>query len=516
MAMRLLVLISPKWSAITATRGDILLGSTELQEIKTTRSKKAEKGEGPNYALMAFSSSSPNLEVSNDSICSKSCLESVKLPKSQNDQLIKDLKKSELMVLVSKSKDGKTCLEQFSKGEPSKLCKKTHPCAKRNLVPRAVLIKSSLVSFNTARQNISKTAVLVNTARQVNAAHLKTTVNAARPMSYLSKIAHSTVKSPIYKNTTFKNSNINQRVNTVRGKNLNTARPKAVVNADKGNNYNVVKASACWVWKPKHKIQVSDGLGSQKKLIILSNVHGNPQMDLQDQGVIDSGCSRHMIGNMSYLIDYEEIDGGYVAFGGNPKGGKITVKGTIKTVVIDDYSRFTWVFFLATKDETSCIFKSFITGIENLVDHKVKVCGIPDWLFDIDALTRTMNYEPIAAGTQSNGFVGTKASDNEGQAGKQTKPVKDYIFLPLWTADPPYSHDPKSSHGDGSKPLSDDGKKVDEDPRKDSECNDQEKEDNVNNTNNVNAASTNEVNAVGGKTSIKLPFDPNMPSLELL
>ncbi|GKD44730.1 putative ribonuclease H-like domain-containing protein [Tanacetum coccineum] len=42
-------------------------------------------------------------------------------------------------------------------------------------------------------------------------------------------------------------------------------------------------------------------------------------------------------------------------------------------VVTDDYSRFTWVFFLATKDETSGILKSFITGIENLVDHKVKV-----------------------------------------------------------------------------------------------------------------------------------------------
>ncbi|GKG09060.1 hypothetical protein Tco_0334892, partial [Tanacetum coccineum] len=40
---------------------------------------------------------------------------------------------------------------------------------------------------------------------------------------------------------------------------------------------------------------------------------GNPQQDLQDQGVIDSGCSRHMIGNMSYLTNFEEIDGGYVA-----------------------------------------------------------------------------------------------------------------------------------------------------------------------------------------------------------
>ncbi|GJZ43646.1 putative ribonuclease H-like domain-containing protein [Tanacetum coccineum] len=345
------------------------------------------------------------------------------------------------------------------------------------MVPRAVLMKSDLVS--------------VNTARQVNVAHTKTTVNAARPMSCLSKKTHSTVKRLIHKNTTFKNSNFNQRVNNVKDKNVNTvrptivvnaARPKAVVNAVKGNNVNAVNALTCW---------------------------GNPQMDLQDQGVIDSGCSRHMTRNMSYLTDYEEIDGGYVAFRGNPKGGEITRKCTIKTcnldfenlidesqvllrvprknnmysvdlinivpkrgltciftkaisdesklwhrrlghlnfktmnklvkgnlvrglpsnlfendqtcvacqkekqhrascksktensislslyllhmdlfgptfvkclmkkmyclVITDDFSRFTWLFFLATKDETSGILKSFVTGIENLVDHKVKV-----------------------------------------------------------------------------------------------------------------------------------------------
>nr|GFA53937.1 hypothetical protein [Tanacetum cinerariifolium] len=53
---------------------------------------------------------------------------------------------------------------------------------------------------------------------------------------------------------------------------------------------------------------------------------GNPQHALRDKGVIDSGCSRHMIGNMSYLSDFEELNGGYVAFGGNLKGGKITGK----------------------------------------------------------------------------------------------------------------------------------------------------------------------------------------------
>ncbi|GJX37646.1 hypothetical protein Tco_0250949 [Tanacetum coccineum] len=130
MAMRLLVLISPKWSATTATRGDILLGSAELQEIKTTRTRKAQEGvpvetstsialvscdglgrydwsdqakEGPNYALMSYSSSSPDSEVSNDSICSKSCLKTIESLKSQNDQLLKDLKKYELMVLAYKT-----------------------------------------------------------------------------------------------------------------------------------------------------------------------------------------------------------------------------------------------------------------------------------------------------------------------------------------------------------------------------------------------------------------------------
>nr|GEU51778.1 putative reverse transcriptase domain-containing protein [Tanacetum cinerariifolium] len=53
---------------------------------------------------------------------------------------------------------------------------------------------------------------------------------------------------------------------------------------------------------------------------------GNPQHALKDKGVINSGCSKHMIGNMSYLSDFEELNGGYVAFGGNPKGGKILGK----------------------------------------------------------------------------------------------------------------------------------------------------------------------------------------------
>ncbi|GJU11897.1 putative ribonuclease H-like domain-containing protein [Tanacetum coccineum] len=48
--------------------------------------------------------------------------------------------------------------------------------------------------------------------------------------------------------------------------------------------------------------------------------------------------------------------------------------------------------------------------------------------------------------TSPNGFYSINVSDNAGQARKETEPVKDYILLPLWTADLPYSQDPKSSH----------------------------------------------------------------------
>ncbi|GJX47414.1 putative ribonuclease H-like domain-containing protein [Tanacetum coccineum] len=122
----------------------------------------------------------------------------------------------------------------------------------------------------------------------------------------------------------------------------------------------------------------------------------------------------------------------------------------------------------------------------------------PNWLFDIDALTKSINYKPVIAGNQSNGNTGTKACNDAGKA-----------------------RIPKSSPDARFKPLGDDEKKITEEPRKEGNdsskkdnSNDQEKDDNVNSTNNVNAASTNEVNDVGAKTSIELPTDPNMPELE--
>nr|GEV54856.1 hypothetical protein [Tanacetum cinerariifolium] len=66
---------------------------------------------------------------------------------------------------------------------------------------------------------------------------------------------------------------------------------------------------------------------------------GNPQHALKDKVVINSGCSRNMIGNMSYLINFEEINGGYVAFGRNPTCGKISGKGKIRADPLDKFDR---------------------------------------------------------------------------------------------------------------------------------------------------------------------------------
>nr|GFC08536.1 hypothetical protein [Tanacetum cinerariifolium] len=71
----------------------------------------------------------------------------------------------------------------------------------------------------------------------------------------------------------------------------------------------------------------------------------------------------------------------------------------------------------------------------------------------------------------------------------------------------------QSSHDNGFKPSCNDVKKVDEDPRKENECNDQEKEDNVNSIDNVNTISSNVITA-GTNEDSELPFDPNMPALE--
>ncbi|GJW99083.1 hypothetical protein Tco_0180891 [Tanacetum coccineum] len=79
----------------------------------------------------------------------------------------------------------------------------------------------------------------------------------------------------------------------------------------------------------------------------------------------------------------------------------------------------------------------------NFLENKPNVVGIgPNWMFDIDILTMSMNYQPVFAGNQTNGNAGTKANIDAGQAGKKTVGPQ-YVLLPFLTSD---SQGPKSSN----------------------------------------------------------------------
>ncbi|GKA68639.1 putative ribonuclease H-like domain-containing protein [Tanacetum coccineum] len=208
-------------------------------------------------------------------------------------------------------------------------------------------------------------------------------------------------------------------------------------------------------------------------------------------------------------------------------------------VVTDDYSRFSWVFFLVTKDETCEILKTFITGIENLIDLKVKVirCDnrtefknkVMNQFYEInDALTISMNYKPVVAGNQTNGNAGTKENIDAGQAGKKIVHDQEYILLPLLTSDPSLSKSSKDSPDAGFKPSGEEEKIDSEHPEnEDSEVPNteeprvnQEQDANVNSTNNINTvcptinAADIENNVVDENIVYGCIDDPNMPNLE--
>ncbi|GKE76646.1 hypothetical protein Tco_1542766, partial [Tanacetum coccineum] len=108
-------------------------------------------------------------------------------------------------------------------------------------------------------------------------------------------------------------------VNTIRPRVINTARQnRTSLNAARANGFNVVNPSACWVWRPIKPNSASITLNRYNYI---------------DARGSSNGCSRHMTGNIAYLSDFKQFDGGYVAFGGGAYGGKISVSaGTVSNV----------------------------------------------------------------------------------------------------------------------------------------------------------------------------------------
>ncbi|GJZ55054.1 ribonuclease H-like domain-containing protein [Tanacetum coccineum] len=203
------------------------------------------------------------------------------------------------------------------------------PNAHKHMVPRAVLMKTGLKTVNNARPvntvrsvNTARpfsTARSFNTVRPSYTAHPKSTVPCARPKKHFQNQAQSTVQRPFYKRTTLTKRSNNQNINTGR-QIVNTVRQN--VNTVRARGFNAVKPSACWVWRP-----------------IKPNGASLSNSQLNDKGFVDSGCSRHMSGNIAHLSDFKDFDGGYVTFGGGANGGRITGKAERKNKTLIEAAR---------------------------------------------------------------------------------------------------------------------------------------------------------------------------------
>ncbi|GJZ66213.1 uncharacterized mitochondrial protein-like protein, partial [Tanacetum coccineum] len=296
-------------------------------------------------------------------------------------------------------------------------------------------MKSSLKTLNTARQNSSRAAVSINTVRPINTAYPRQIVNSARTTSNVFNRAHSHVIRPFNKFTTNKNSNFKEKVNAVR-ENVTTVGPKAVLSAIKGNKGNAVKASACWVWRPNQK--VLDYVSKHNSASIVMKRFDYVDAQGRSKSVMAWVPKRswHMIGNKSYLLDYEEING-LLPLVETPKEVRLLEK---KNSVL-----FT---------DTKCVVLS--------PDFKLLqvLLRVPrkNNMYSVDL----KNVVP-SGGNQTNGNARYKENIDAGQAEKKTIPSHEYILLPLCTQNPPFSSSLKDSPDAGFKPSREEEKKDVED-----------------------------------------------------
>ncbi|GKB27737.1 hypothetical protein Tco_0867138 [Tanacetum coccineum] len=124
--------------------------------------------------------------------------------------------------------------------------------SRRNFAPTAVLTKSGLVPFSTARQSFSRTTTSVSAARSFNTA--VPSVNVAKPRTNAFQKSHSSLRRPFYQQTALKNRNLNNKVNTAKVISVNTIKEKRMTSAVGEQGINAVKPTTYWAWRPKIKM----------------------------------------------------------------------------------------------------------------------------------------------------------------------------------------------------------------------------------------------------------------------
>ncbi|GJZ71056.1 putative ribonuclease H-like domain-containing protein, partial [Tanacetum coccineum] len=193
-----------------------------------------------------------------------------------------------------------------------------YPHQRRSYSPSAVLTRQGLLS--TFRPNVTKAVPSQSTARTRHANSQSTvrpfypTMDNVRPRAS----SFSPTRRSYNTRTTLRPNSPKPIDKSKWVKKESTAGEQAALPQKKGKNGSVVK-NPTQKWRPK-RAYID---------------HGNPEEELKDRAVVDSGCSGNMTGYKEKLSDYKDYNGGCVAFGNDLRGGRITGKGTINTPWID-------------------------------------------------------------------------------------------------------------------------------------------------------------------------------------
>ncbi|GJY92305.1 ribonuclease H-like domain-containing protein [Tanacetum coccineum] len=153
-------------------------------------------------------------------------------------------------------------------------------------IPVSTAIASSTKNFSTARQSFNRQTTLTSTAMKVNT--VKPIVNRVRPAN-VSQKTHSPYSRPFKKTTVLRTNFSKQKVNTAKVNAVSTVG---------GKRETAVKPSAGCNWRPQRYNWHND----------------SPHRALKNKRIVDSGCSRHMTGNKAYLAEFQDFNGGPVAF----------------------------------------------------------------------------------------------------------------------------------------------------------------------------------------------------------
>ncbi|GJZ68468.1 hypothetical protein Tco_0631708, partial [Tanacetum coccineum] len=228
-----------------------------------------------------------------------------------------------------------------------------YPHQKRSFIPSAVLLREGLKS--TARPKMTQTVPSKSTANvfyqgtaRPRVPHAVLSQSTGRP--YYPRMDNIRPRTSSFSPSKRKYYWIAQAVLpqnvSVKGSAMinptQTWRPKGAyldsVNRDNGS-YTLKKFEYVTPLGVSKSVMTIGSLKESNALKLF--VQGNPEEDLKDYAIIDSGCSGSMTGDKDKLSDFKEFKGGYVAFRNDSKGGRISGKGTIKTSCLEGISMIT-------------------------------------------------------------------------------------------------------------------------------------------------------------------------------